>query len=364
MIKQTARKPRSVCRRKRGLTPKVSRPSTTRRLAVSRMQKAKTPSSCLAISSAPSMEYRWMMGSPSHSVLTDRSNCLSSCDTDDGLQQVAKTARKWVWDKILRYKDNYGPWTFLITAQCRTDPRVVVDLAVVDEPDVGQGVEAHWLHAPDVVHDGEAVEAQAAVAEVVDVLDSEGVWPPMRDVVDGVALHGDVVIASKHGPDAAHGWSAQVRGRVGWVEGTSRRIQGSSVAEQQEPPTVGPQGTGDGDMSELLVGSLIIESNIDDVDNKVTEMRDKADNRRHKQKTERENEKRIARCLVTDLTDARSNGWRVLLTYLRYVYPVVLMQSKDLRDVARVLSPHSARQLTQRASCTTQPHSTTRASRV
>lgn len=31
-------------------------------------------------------------------------------------------------------------------------------------------------------------------------------------------------------------------------------------------------------MSELLVGSLIIESNIDDVDNKVTEMRDKADN--------------------------------------------------------------------------------------
>lgn len=118
---------------------------------------------------------------------------------------------------------------------------MVVDLAVVDEPDVGQGVEAHWLHAPDVVHNGETVEAQAAVAEVVDVLDSEGVGPTMRDVVDGVALHGDVVIAPKHGPDAAHGWSAEVTVGVGWVDGTSRRIQGSSVAEQQEPPTVGPQ---------------------------------------------------------------------------------------------------------------------------
>lgn len=40
---------------------------------------------------------------------------------------------------------------------------MVVNFPIVDEPDVGVGVESDGLHAPDVIHDWEAVKAQTAV---------------------------------------------------------------------------------------------------------------------------------------------------------------------------------------------------------
>ena len=92
---------------------------------------------------------------------------------------------------------------------------MVVDLAVVDEPDLGVGVEPHGLHAPHVVHDGQAVEAQAAAVEVVDVLDPEGVRASVLDGVHGVALHRHVVAAAEHGPDSAHGGGGDLQGQGG-----------------------------------------------------------------------------------------------------------------------------------------------------
>ena len=87
---------------------------------------------------------------------------------------------------------------------------MVVDLAVVDEPDARMSVEPHGLHALNVVHNGQAVEAEAAGLEVVDVLDPKGIRPAVADGVNGVALHRHVVVAAEHCPDSAHldgtGW--------------------------------------------------------------------------------------------------------------------------------------------------------------
>ena len=52
---------------------------------------------------------------------------------------------------------------------------VVVYLPVVGEPQVWEGTDAHGLHPVGVADDGQPVEAEAAVLQVVDVLQTEAV---------------------------------------------------------------------------------------------------------------------------------------------------------------------------------------------
>ena len=74
---------------------------------------------------------------------------------------------------------------------------VVVDLAVVAQPQEGKLLDAQRLHAVQLVHDGQSVEAEAAVGEAVDVLKAEGVWPPVRYLHGAGALNGQALIAAE-----------------------------------------------------------------------------------------------------------------------------------------------------------------------
>lgn len=65
----------------------------------------------------------------------------------------------------------------------------------------------HRLHTAKVVHDGEPVEGQTAVGEMVDVLNTEGVGTSVCNLVDGVTLMGNIPITAEYCPDTAHsGW--------------------------------------------------------------------------------------------------------------------------------------------------------------
>jgi len=63
---------------------------------------------------------------------------------------------------------------------------------------------AHGLHAAQIVHNGQAVEPQTAVLEVVDILNAERVWSAMRNLVYRVALVRDVAVRPKQRPDSTH----------------------------------------------------------------------------------------------------------------------------------------------------------------
>lgn len=81
---------------------------------------------------------------------------------------------------------------------------MVVDLAVVAEPEEGELDDAQRLHAVQLVHDGQPVEAQAAVGEAVDVLDAEGVGAPVGHLHGARQVSRQAVVAAEHGPDATH----------------------------------------------------------------------------------------------------------------------------------------------------------------
>ena len=65
-------------------------------------------------------------------------------------------------------------------------------------------MDAHRLHAVQVVDDRQPVEAEAAVLEVVDVLDAERVRAAVRDRRAAVALARHVRLAPEYRPYAAH----------------------------------------------------------------------------------------------------------------------------------------------------------------
>ena len=81
---------------------------------------------------------------------------------------------------------------------------VVVDLAVVDHPDVRHGDDADRLHAVQVVHDGQPMEAERAVGEVVDVLEAEAVRSAMLDLKARRHLLVRVRLRAEYSPNAAH----------------------------------------------------------------------------------------------------------------------------------------------------------------
>lgn len=59
---------------------------------------------------------------------------------------------------------------------------MVVDLAIVAETQVGKLLDAQRLHAVQLVHDGQTMEAEAAVGEAFDVLHAEGVGSSVGDL--------------------------------------------------------------------------------------------------------------------------------------------------------------------------------------
>lgn len=82
--------------------------------------------------------------------------------------------------------------------------QVVVDLPVVAEPQEGELPDAQRLHAVQLVHDGQPMEAEAAVGETVDVLDAEGVGASVRHLHGVGEVTRQAAIAAKHGPDTTH----------------------------------------------------------------------------------------------------------------------------------------------------------------
>jgi hypothetical protein len=59
---------------------------------------------------------------------------------------------------------------------------VVVDLTIVDHPDVGHAHDSDGLHAIEIVNNGQAMEAEGTVLEVVHILESEAVRSAMSDL--------------------------------------------------------------------------------------------------------------------------------------------------------------------------------------
>lgn len=81
---------------------------------------------------------------------------------------------------------------------------MVVNLSVVAEPQEGELLDAKRLHAVELVHNGQAVEAEAAVGEAIDVLEAEGVGPSVSYLHGTCALNGQALVTAEQSPDATH----------------------------------------------------------------------------------------------------------------------------------------------------------------
>lgn len=81
---------------------------------------------------------------------------------------------------------------------------VVINLSVVAEPQEGELLDAQGLHAVQLVHDGQPVEAETAVGEAIDVLKAEGVGAPVSDPHGAGALDRQTLITAKQSPDSTH----------------------------------------------------------------------------------------------------------------------------------------------------------------
>lgn len=81
---------------------------------------------------------------------------------------------------------------------------MVVNLAVVAQPQRRELVDVQGLHAVQLIQNHQTMEAQAAVGVAVDIFKAEGVRAPVRDLHGVGALSRQALVAAKHGPDAAH----------------------------------------------------------------------------------------------------------------------------------------------------------------
>ena len=81
---------------------------------------------------------------------------------------------------------------------------VVVNLAIVAQPEMRQRPNPHGLHPVQVIHDRQTVEPETAVTEMVDVLNAERIGSPVRDVETSSALFRHVFITAEYRPDSAH----------------------------------------------------------------------------------------------------------------------------------------------------------------
>lgn len=90
---------------------------------------------------------------------------------------------------------------------------VVVDLSVVDKPEVGELLDADGLHAIQLVYNSQAMEAETTVSEAVDVLKAKGVGAPVGDLHSAGALNRQALITAKQGPNTTHPGAGEVRER-------------------------------------------------------------------------------------------------------------------------------------------------------
>lgn len=81
---------------------------------------------------------------------------------------------------------------------------MVVNLSIVAEPQERKLLDAQWLHAIQLVHDRQSVEAKAAVGEAVDILKTESVRAPVSDLHGTRALYRQALIAAEQSPDTTH----------------------------------------------------------------------------------------------------------------------------------------------------------------
>lgn len=88
---------------------------------------------------------------------------------------------------------------------------VVVDLSVVDKPEVGELLDADGLHAIQLVYNSQAMEAETTVSEAVDVLKAKGVGAPVGDLHSAGALNRQALITAKQGPYTTHPGAGEVR---------------------------------------------------------------------------------------------------------------------------------------------------------
>ena len=83
---------------------------------------------------------------------------------------------------------------------------IVVDLAIVAEPQVGQTMDSYGLHAIQIIHNGQMMESEAAVFEVIHTLNAESVWSAVCNLHASNALLAHTLITTEDCPDATHSW--------------------------------------------------------------------------------------------------------------------------------------------------------------
>lgn len=63
---------------------------------------------------------------------------------------------------------------------------------------------SHWLHPLQVIHNSKPVESEAASWKMVDTFNTETIGPSVCDLMDGITLEGNVILATKNCPYATH----------------------------------------------------------------------------------------------------------------------------------------------------------------
>ena len=74
---------------------------------------------------------------------------------------------------------------------------MVVNLSIVAEPQEWKLLNAQRLHAIQLVHDSQAVEAKTAVGEAIDILEAEGIRAPVSNLHGTGALNWQALITPK-----------------------------------------------------------------------------------------------------------------------------------------------------------------------
>jgi hypothetical protein len=64
--------------------------------------------------------------------------------------------------------------------------------------------DSHRLHSRQIVNNGQTMEAERTVREMMDGFQSEGVGSPVSDLMSSVTLNGDIVITSEYSPNTTH----------------------------------------------------------------------------------------------------------------------------------------------------------------
>lgn len=81
---------------------------------------------------------------------------------------------------------------------------MVVDFAVVTEPQIRVLPHSYGLHSKQRINHGQAVKSKAAVGVPIDILKTKGIWPPVRNLHCTQALHGEAVVTAEESPNATH----------------------------------------------------------------------------------------------------------------------------------------------------------------